>query len=207
MVKATDAVKAAARTFVDAVRTEDSLSVVTFADAALTEHDLTRDRSPARDAIEGYTARGGTALYDALCDALLRLEKAQGRKVVVALTDGRDENNPGTAPGSVRTADDVAVLMRRSGAAIFTIGLGPKVDAALLERLASDSGGESYFPEDVSTLRQEYDRIVENLRRRYVVSYDSTNPARNGEWRNVEIRSAIPDTVVRSAGGYFAPER
>lgn len=207
MVKAAESVKVAARSFVDAVRTEDSLSVVLFADAPITEHDLTRDRAESRRAIDGYVARGGTALYDALCDALLRLEKGKGRKVVVALTDGRDENNPGTAPGSLRAVQDVEDLMRRSGAAIYTIGLGPRVDATLLERLAVESGGESYFPEDVSTLRHEYDRIVENLRRRYVLSYSSTNPERDGEWRAVEIRSAIPDTVVRSPGGYFAPAR
>jgi hypothetical protein len=52
---------------------------------------------------------------------------------VVVLTDGRDENNPGNAPGSEHTFAEVVNLMRTVGAAIYPIGLGPKVDRTLLE--------------------------------------------------------------------------
>ena len=50
--------------------------------------------------------------------------------------------------------------------------------------------------------------MVEDLRRRYVVSYTSTNGARNGQWRSVDIKlTSAPQVTVRSAGGYTAPER
>jgi hypothetical protein len=38
------------------------------------------------------------------------------------------------------------------------------------------------------------------------VSYTSTNAKRNGSWRNVKIASQTPHTVVRSRGGYYAPD-
>jgi len=82
-----------------------------------------------------------------------------------------------------------------------------KVDRPPLEQLAHLSGGQAYFPIDVSELRDQYRRIVENLRRRYVLSYASTNSARNGAWREVQIRPRLSDIVVTSRGGYFAPER
>jgi hypothetical protein len=125
---------------------------------------------------------------------------------MVVLTDGRDENNPGTAPGSVHTLEDVINLTREIESTTFAIGLGPKVDRATLERLAIESGGESYFPADVSELDLQYRRVVENLRRRYVITYTSTNKTRDGAWREVEIVSRVPETTVRSKGGYFAPE-
>ena len=56
-----------------------------------------RESRSALEAIAGYRANGGTALYDALADSLLRLKRRPGRRVVVVMTDGRDENNPGTA--------------------------------------------------------------------------------------------------------------
>jgi VWFA-related protein len=207
MRRSAAAVVEAAHEFVDALRPEDSLAPMLFADQVFFEHDLTKDRDAARKAIDGYVANGGTALYDALSDSLVRLKRVEGRRAIVILTDGRDENNPGTGPGSVRNLDDVLALAKETDAAIYSIGLGTKVDRAPLERLALLSGGQAYFPVDVAGLKEQYRRIVENLRRRYVVSYTSTNIARNGAWRDVRIRPKSPDIVVTSRGGYFAPER
>jgi Ca-activated chloride channel homolog len=207
MTRAADGVKAAAVSFVGALRPEDALGLLLFSDRSAFAHDLTTDRRQTTSAVETYTAHGGTALYDGLTDALMRLKRADGRKVVVLLSDGRDENNPGTAPGSVRTESDVFKALKGTDAILYAIGLGPRVDRELLERLAAQSGGMALFPEDVSSLRADYARIVADLRRRYVVSYTSTNSARNGAWREVHIETRQPEVAVRSRGGYFAPER
>jgi Ca-activated chloride channel family protein len=207
MRKTADEVVEAARGFVHALRPADSLAPVLFADQVVFAHDLTTDRDTVLKAIETYQASGGTALYDALGDSLERLKRVEGRRAIVVLTDGRDENNPGTAPGSLRTIDEVMKLAKETDASIFTIGLGTKVDRAPLERLAQMSGGQAFFPVEVSGLKDEYRRIVENLRRRYILSYTSTNPARDGGWRDVIIKAHLSEIVVRSRGGYFAPGR
>jgi hypothetical protein len=54
-------------------------------------------------------------------------------------------------------------------------------------------------------LAGEFRRILENLRRRYVIGYTSTNSTRDGAWRKVEIRSRRAGVTVASRGGYFAP--
>ena len=140
-------------------------------------------------------------------DALMAVKPTKGRKVVVLLSDGRDEDNAGTGPGSARTQKDVFLALRETDATIYPIGLGPRVDREFLERLAAESGGAAYFPEDVSNLRDDYARIVEELRRRYLVSYTSTNGARDGAWRTVQIKTRQDELIVRSRGGYAAPER
>jgi Ca-activated chloride channel homolog len=203
---ATEVVEAA-REFVSALRPEDSLAPVLFSDQVVFAHDLTTNREATTKAIESYQASGGTALYDALSDALQRLKRVEGRRAIVVLTDGRDENNPGTGPGSTRTLNDVLKMVRDTEASIFTIGLGTKVDRGPLEQIARMSAGEAYFPEEVAGLRNEYKHIIENLRRRYVVSYTSTNSSRDGGWRDVQIRSRSSEIVVTSRGGYFAPDR
>ena len=207
MVKAADGVRTAARSFVEALKPEDALSVLLFSDVSTFAHDLTTDRRKSVSAVDGYVAHGGTALYDALTDALMRLKQAEGRKIVVLLSDGRDEDNAGTGPGSARNQDDVFSALRDTDTMVYPIGLGPRVDRELLERIAAESGGVAYFPEDVSNLQHDYARIVEDLRRRYVVSYTSTNAARDGAWRAVQIKTRQPQLTVRSRGGYSAPER
>jgi Ca-activated chloride channel family protein len=201
------AVMAAARSFVAALPAKDSLAVMTFADRPILAQDLSTNRANALAAIGQYTAVGGTALYDALGDSLGRLRRVDGRRVVVVLTDGRDENNPGTAPGSTRTLADVLALVKEVGAAVFGIGLGPTVDRLTIERIAQASGAESYFPQDVSDLDADYRRVLEDLRRRFVISYTSTNSKHDGKWRVVQVRSRREGVVITSQGGYWAPEK
>jgi hypothetical protein len=107
----------------------------------------------------------------------------------------------------VRTREELFAALADSDAVIYPIGLGPRVDRELLERLASESGGMAYFPDDVMTLRENYAKVVEGLRRRYVLSYTSTNGSRDGAWRAVEIKTSQPQVSIRSRGGYSAPEK
>src|SRR5262249_43558495 len=156
MVKAAETVKNTARQFVSAVRPEDSLALMTFADQAHFAHTLGTDRHRTLDAIDTYAAAGGTALNDALWDAFTQLKDVQGRRAIVVLTDGRDENNPGTGPGSAHSLDEVLELGRQAGAAVFAIGLGTRVDRSVLLKLADQSGGEAYFSNDPSQLAAQF---------------------------------------------------
>jgi Ca-activated chloride channel family protein len=207
MRKAADAVKAAAASFVEALRPEDKLAVMRFSDRIVLDRDPTTARRDSLKTIEAFAPHGGTALYDAIHAAMLRLKSIDGRRVVVVLTDGRDEDNAGTGPGSVTTFEELLQTLRETQTTVFTIALGSKVDRACLERIATESGGNSYVPETVEALPAEYARIIEDLRRRYVVSYLSTNGARDGAWRVVDIRPSQPGLIVRSSHGYFAPDR
>jgi VWFA-related protein len=135
------------------------------------------------------------------------LRQQPGRRAVVVLTDGRDEDNPGTAPGSARALEDVLAQVRDTGTTIYAIGLGPQVDREGLTRVAAESGGAAYFPEEVADLPEHYRRVLDDLRRRYLLSYTSTNGTRDGAWRTVEITTSRETLAVRSAGGYTAPGR
>jgi Ca-activated chloride channel family protein len=117
------------------------------------------------------------------------------------------KTTPGTAAGSKRTLDEVIKLAKDVEANIFAIGLGPNVDRAVLEQLADISAGRAYFPADASELPADYRNILQNLRRRYVIGYASSNRERDGAWRRVEIVVRSTGLQAKSRGGYFAPER
>ena len=85
------------------------------------------------------------------------------------------------------------------------LGLGARVDRSRLLDLAARSGGAAYFPDDTATLTANYDKILDELRRRYVIGYESTNRDRNGKWRAIEVGVKGGGVLIRSRGGYFAP--
>jgi Ca-activated chloride channel family protein len=205
MRRAMDTAKQAARSFVTALRPTDPLALVRFSDKVVFEHELSERRQTTLDAIDRLEANGGTALFDALHDAMSFLKQRQGRRAIVLLSDGRDENNPGTAPGSVHTVADALALVRETDTAVYAIGLGANVDRPALEQLALRSGGAATFPADASELPGEFARVLGELRRRYVIGYTSTNAKRDGAWRQVVIGTRQPGVTIRSAGGYFAP--
>ena len=57
------------------------------------------------------------------------------------------------------------------------------------------------FPATVDELAGDYARVVEDLRRRYTISYTSTNSARDGAWRAVQIGMPGATAQVASRGG------
>ena len=56
-------------------------------------------------------------------------------------------------------------------------------------------------------IESAYDRVVAGIRAQYTLGYTSTNAARDGRWRRVEVKVAQPrrDTRVLTRKGYFAP--
>src|SRR5512139_3032727 len=86
--------KEAARNFVGSLRPEDEIGMIMFADKSNYIHSPTTRRDYSMEAIDKYKAEGGTALYDALYDSLAQVGSVKnGRRIVVVVTDGRDENN------------------------------------------------------------------------------------------------------------------
>lgn len=200
-------VRAAASAFIDALRPEDPLGVLGFSDGAEWLADIAPYRTWSRHAISQYKTAGGTALYDGLGLALERLATVKGRKAIVLLSDGKDEDAPGRGPGSVLTANDIFEKLSKTNVQIYAIGLGKGIDRPFLEKLAAMTNGEAYFPSEVSMLAADYKRVVEDLRRRYIVAWTSTDSTRDGKWRNVELRPRSAGLIITSKGGYDAPSR
>ena len=146
MRRAMDTAKQAARAFVTALRPTDPLALVRFSDKVVFEHELSERRQTTLEAIDRLEANGGTALFDALYDSMSFLKQRQGRRAIVLLSDGRDENNPGTAPGSVHTVADALALVRETDTTVYAIGLGTNVDRPALEAAGRALGRRGDVP-------------------------------------------------------------
>ena len=99
-------IQAAALAFVNQLRTDDRVMVISFAEKPLVLCEATNNRKALRLAIEGAKIASGTSLYSALDLALKdRFSKIEGRKAVVLLSDGVDTTSP--AVGATNILDEL----------------------------------------------------------------------------------------------------
>lgn len=84
-------IQEAANTFVNQLRPDDRVMVVSFDDRISVLCEPTNDRYTLRNAIYRISVGQGTKLYDALDYVMnVRLSRIQGRKAIVLFTDGVD---------------------------------------------------------------------------------------------------------------------
>ena len=176
------AAQEAAKEFISRLSESDEAGLIAFGASPRVACEYTTDRERLRSAIEATTARGNTALYDAV---LLGLDQVASqpspRKALLVLTDGKDTESKATQEACLEKA-------RSAGVPIFPIGLGTKVKHDVIQALADESGGESFFTTASTDLLGIYQRIAEQLNSQYVLSYRDPPPAPDeGPWREAVI--------------------
>jgi Ca-activated chloride channel homolog len=108
-----DEIQDAALAFVDQLRPDDRVMVVSFNDDIKVLAEPTNDRYVLRDAIRRTRPGDGTKLYDAL-DMVInkRLNRIQGRKAIVLFTDGVDTTSKRASyQSTVRDAEELDALI------------------------------------------------------------------------------------------------
>jgi VWFA-related protein len=167
--------KEAAKSFLNNLDPGDSAEVIGFAQQVKNLSTMSANREVAKKAIDSTVARGNTALYDALYASVDAVKGRPGRKVVVLLSDGVDDNGVGKQL-SKHSLDEVIHYAHQVNVPIYAIGIGTEVDAALLASVAQSTGALSFLtpkPEELKTL---YDRIGEQLAGQYLITYNSNLP-------------------------------
>lgn len=207
--------KKAALEFLDILEPGDEGMVVAFNDQVRILQEITAERGSMARAIGSVESRGGTALYDAVWRTAKKLEEFDGRRVMVLLSDGRDEAANGFEPGSLHTLEEALTQALRSEVMLFAIGLGRNLDErldftrrftleAILERLAAETGGRALFTPGAGRLRRAFSDVADDLRNQYSIAYKSTNEARDGKWRRVRVDTPGRDLEITCRKGYFA---
>jgi Ca-activated chloride channel homolog len=195
-------VKAAATTFMGALRERDALAILGFNDNIFTV--ARREATPdARvKALSRLAPWGGTSLYDAISRALGLLQRQAGRKGIVVLSDGDDESS--RLPRAT-----VEQELQSSDAAMYTVGLGraAQQDALreVLERLSDVTGGRLVAAREPKALEEAFTAVVNDLAHQYVLSYAPSNDARDGSWRRIEVEVPGRNYRLRARQGYRAP--
>lgn len=198
--------------FAQRLKPDDLAEIIDFDSRVEILQAFTNDLSHLGRAIRRTSAGGSTSLYNALYISLKGLSKAPlrmaevRRQAIVVLSDGEDTS-------SLLTFEEVLELAKRSETAIYTIGLQDDDDRRsgfreadfVLRQLAYETGGRSFFPDDVHDLPAIYEQISDELSSQYSLGYVSANPLRNGQWRRTVVRVDRERTTARTKQGYYAP--
>ncbi len=189
----------AAKSFVNLLAPADSVQIVGFAQQVKVLGPMSSNRAAAGKAIALTSARGNTALYDALFTSVELLKDRPGRKAVVLLSDGVDDNGVGKQL-SKHSVQDVLQFAKHVNVPIYAIGIGTEIDEALLSGFSQSTGGRYFLTPNASELKNLYDQIGLELAGQYLISYTSNLPA-DSTTREVQVQ--YQDS--RSAKSYQAP--
>ena len=198
----------AGKTLIGANRPDDETAIIRFVSSDKIEvlQDFSKSKTDLNDALDNMYIEGGqTAITDAVYLAVERLNQNSNpqkdldrtRRAIVLVTDGEDRS-------SYYSEAQLMELLKESDVQIFVVGFvkdlsndrgfiskSPQGKAkAFLERLASATGGKSYFPASASEMNTIAKDIASELRTQYSIGYIPSNDRRDGTFRNIKVAVA-----------------
>ena len=192
--------KHAAADFLHAmVREKDRCFATSFSERPRLLMPLTSDVRAVEIAFRDLPAIGNTALHDAIIFSLYQLKGVRGRRAMVLLSDGDDTS-------SLVKYEDSLEFARRSGTAIYTIGLDVGATKlgirSKLEKLAEETGGRAFFVSKAAELAAVYAEIERELRSQYLLAFAPDPPGKSGEFSPVEVK-VKGGLKARAPRGYY----
>ena len=162
-----------ARRFSHAIlRPIDAVSVMQFSEIVKEVVPFTADAQRIDRGIGNVRTGAATALYDAIFLGSEALEKRQGRKVMVLITDGGDTMSQSSYQDAVRAAQISETILY----AIIMVPIEASAGRDLggehaLIQITKDTGGKYYYATSISQLDQAFRQISEELRTQYLLAY------------------------------------
>jgi len=179
---------------------KDRAFLVSFDNEPYLLSKLTGRKDKLTRSFSGLRAEGSTALYDAIIYGLYQFTGVKGKKALVILTDGKDT-------ASKFDFETLVEYVKKSGLAVYAIGL--KISGTDLEvkyklnKIATATGGQTFYIDNARNLEGVYRQINEDLRSQYLLTYYSTNTSNRDQWRKVDIKVEPTNLQARTISGYY----
>lgn len=197
--------------FIETSHERDEYFLIGFNSRAQLLLDRTRDSNAVLSKLTFVETKGNTALYDACYLGVEKLARSTyPKRAILLISDGQDNN-------SRYTFNEVRRLLKESDVIIYAIGIMGNNDAgsslgmqgqAILDELASVSGGRAFFPQTTAEMNEIFERIALELRHQYSIGYRPKDFVPDGRWRRIKVKvnppRGLPRLYVRSREGYYA---
>ena len=194
----------AGKTIINSNKAGDETFLVRFisSDKIETVQDFTSNKEMLMDGLDSFYVEGGqTAIIDAVylsAEHVSEYKKGdegdRRRRALIVITDGEDRN-------SFYKQEQLFARLREEDVQIYVIGFVNELDkeaglirksprekaVALINKLASETGGRAFFPESIAELPQIANDIIRDLRTQYVIAYNPTNKAQDGTYRAIKV--------------------
>jgi VWFA-related protein len=201
-----DRLKQATEQFLIRMLPADKAQVGAFSDKIQFSGTFTSDRDDLIGALRDLQFGNPTRLYDAVYESIDMLGDLDGRKVVVAFTDGDDT-------ASRRGLGDALDYAREKEVMIYSIGLESEFQIAPgrfqrtrpdrgLKKLSEETGGGYFELKKTDDLGPTFTRVVQELHSLYTLGFNPT--ALDGKEHKLDVRVKQPGMTARARRSYIA---
>src|SRR5215470_3031184 len=207
--------KTTANAFLESIlRTKDLALVIGFDRSVTLVQDYTENIKLLKRAIDELETGGGTSVYDAVYLACKeKLGSEAGRKAIILISDGEDTTSKvkfNEALFSAHTSDTIIYAISNSfRSGLFPYGRSRRTgsgggDIGTLRKFSTETGGATFVVSNQNTFSKIFEQIAQELRSQYSLGYNSTNPARDGKFRQIKIIPRDSSYTIRARKGYYA---
>ncbi len=148
----------------------------------------------------------GTLLYEGVYLAANdELSHEVGRKVMIVISDGVDQGSRIEESEAIRAAQkaDAIIYSILYYDPRYQMGFGSN-GAGVLRKMSEDTGGRMFEVSRKHPLKDAFDQIQEEMRSQYLIGYSSSNPAKDGSFHEIEIKTKPEKLKVQARKGYYA---
>jgi Ca-activated chloride channel homolog len=218
-------IKYATTKFIENLKGEDQFSLVAFNTRTLLKMDWGKNTERLDEVLTSIYCKDNTNLWDAIYVVANDVFNGiQEKKAVIIMTDGLDNNSSisykEALEAAVRSEAAVYVVSKTQAVrqAYITMAQGQGVYYGIpeqefvqadmaLRKIAYETGGRVLYPNTFGQLDNIYAQVDEELRNQYTLGYISTNTAKDGGYRRIEVKVDSADGVVSARPGYYASRR
>ncbi len=188
------------------LRRQDVLSVYQFAEEVDELVPFTSDIGRIESGLRRAHIGSATAMYDAIFLASRSLERREGRKVLVVITDGGDTISKVDYAEALRAAQiaDTLVYSIIDVPIEASAGRNTGGEHALIQ-ISADTGGKSYYSDSPQQLDHAFQQVSDELRTQYLLAYYPKQRLAESDFRRIEVklRPGLSGLHARNRAGYF----
>jgi Ca-activated chloride channel family protein len=195
---------------------EDEFFLVGFNDRSELLSPFTNRVEDLQSRMLSTSAKGSTALLDAIYLGLSQMRGAHhGKRALLIISDGGDNH-------SRYNEKDIKRLVREADTQLYSIGIFDSVEyrsrtpeelngPSLLNELTELTGGRAFTGENPNDLPDIAEKISMELRNQYILGYHPSHKEHDARWRKIKIKlrapRGLPPLTAHAKTGYYAPNQ
>jgi Ca-activated chloride channel family protein len=206
--------KEAALEFFKTANPQDEFLLVSFNERAELTSSFTNSVEDLQSSLLSLSAKGRTALLDAIYLGLSEMRSARNAKrALLIISDGGDNH-------SRYRESDIKRLAREADTQLYAVGIFDPLEhrsrtleelngPSLLSEVTELTGGRVFDVQNVNELPDIATKIGAELRNQYILGYRPSNKSHDARWRKIKVKlrspKGLPPLSVYAKTGYYAP--
>jgi VWFA-related protein len=218
-------IRYATKRFLENLKPEDQFALIGFNTEIRLKMDWGRKTDRVDSVLTSIYCKDNTKLWDAVwvvCNEVFR--GIEEKKAMIIMSDGLDNESSVTYEEALQAAvrsEAAAYIVSKTEAVRQMLlyeqsqqGYYDRIPQELfvradlaLRKLAYETGGRVLYPNNFGQLDNIYAEVADELRNQYTIGYISSNAAKDGSYRRIDVRVLASGVASVSARpGYYAPD-